>query len=102
MDTINAAVLIVFNLAVLGVIVWTVGGLALRFLGWMWMFFGLAIAVRGAAIGSATGGTYGLALFNVALGAVLWISGHALWALKHGQWRSLTAQKVVRSVSGRS
>lgn len=97
MDFVNAAIVIAFNLAVLGLLIWFVGSIALRFVGWGWMLFGLAIAVNGAANGSATLGTHALALFNVALGAAFWIGGHGLWAAKHGTWKSAIACRIVRS-----
>lgn len=100
MDFVNAAIVIVFNLAVLGLLVWFVGSIALRFVGWGWMLFGLAIAISGAVNGSATFGTHALALFNICLGAAFWLGGHALWAARHGSWRSHTARRVFRVATG--
>lgn len=51
MDFVNAAIVSAFNLAVLGLLAWFVGSVALRFVGWGWMLFGLAIAVNGAPTG---------------------------------------------------
>lgn len=88
MDFVNATVVIVFNLALLILLVWFVGSLALRFVGWGWMLFGGAIAINGAAAGTATAGTYALVLFNVALGFTFWSCGHALYRVRHGHWKS--------------
>lgn len=95
MDFVNAAIVIIFNLAVLGLLVWFVGSIALRFVGWGWMLFGIAIAVSGAANGSATFGTHALALFNIGLGAVFWLGGHALHRVRHGHWKSSILRRVA-------
>lgn len=95
MDALNATVLTAFSLAIVGLLIWFVGSLALRFLGWMWLFFGLAIAINGASTGEATLGTYALALFNVAVGAVFWAAGHTLYRIRHGHWKSAALRRVV-------
>lgn len=88
MDVINTMVLIVFNLAVIGLLVWFVGSLALRFAGWGWIAFGFAVVIGGASSGEATLGTYALGLFNIGLGAAFWACGHALYRARHGHWKS--------------
>lgn len=84
MDVINTTVLTVFQLAMVAALIWFLGGLALRILGWLWIAFGLAVAVVGASSGDATLGTYGLALFNIALGSAFWAAGHGIHRARHG------------------
>lgn len=98
MDLVNAAVVTVFNLAVLGALVWFVGSIALRFVGWGWMIFGGAIAINGAATGSATAGTYALVLFNITLGFTFWFCGHALYRARRGHWKSSVVRGLVSRV----
>lgn len=95
MDVINTMVLITFQLAVLGALLWFIGSLALRFVGLVWIAFGLAIAVGGASAGDATPGTYGLALFNVSVGAMLWAAGHGIHRVRHGYWRSSVMRRLA-------
>lgn len=95
MDAINAAVMIAFQFAMLAALVWFVGSIALRLFGWLWVFFGLAIAFSGAASGDATPGTYALAAFNIVLGVVLWAAGHTIHRVRHGYWKSSVMHRAV-------
>lgn len=95
MDVINTTVLITFQLAVLAALFWFIGSIALRFFGWLWVFFGIAIALGGASTGEATAGTYGLALFNIALGGLLWTSGHAIYRARHHHWKSSVLRRIA-------
>lgn len=101
MDLINTAVLFTFQLAVLAALFWFFGSIALRFVGWMWIFFGIAIALGGASSGDATPSTYGLAMFNIALGAVFWVAGHAVHRARHGYWKSSVMRRVAARVPRR-
>lgn len=101
MDVINTTVLVAFQLAVVAALLWFVGSLALRFIGWMWIAFGLAIAVGGASTGAATPGTYGLALFNITLGAAFWAAGHGIHRARRGYWKSSVMRRVAALVPRR-
>lgn len=95
MDVINTMVLIVFNLVVIGLLVWFVGSLALRFAGWGWIAFGLAVVIGGASSGEATLGTYALGLFNIGLGVTFWACGHALYRVRRGHWKSTLMHRIA-------
>ena len=90
MDVINTAVMITFQFAMLTALVWFVGSIALRLFGWLWVFFGLAIALSGAASGDATPGTYALAAFNIfrhgmslaKIVSMLFVCGMAYWLIQ--------------------
>jgi hypothetical protein len=58
---------------------WVLGGLLLR-LG------GLTFALAGAAVLALSGNANGILVF--AIGAVLWLAGHWLYAQRHGQYKS--------------
>lgn len=59
--------------------VWVLGGLLLR-LG------GLILALGGAGLVALSGNANGILVF--AIGAALWLAGHWLYALRHGQYKS--------------
>lgn len=98
MDLVNSVVVIAFNVAVLALLVWLMGSIALRFVGWAWIAFGVVIVLHGASTGEATPGTYALGAFNVALGTTFWFCGHVLYALRHGQWKSAVAATAVKTL----
>ena len=94
MHAVNLAVTVLVNLAFLGLLVWIAGGRVLRFAGYGFVIFGLAVIATRAGADTATIGTY--VLGNIALGVALWFLGHVLYAAKHGYWRSSTARGVAR------
>lgn len=96
MHTVNVAVTVLVNLAILGLLTWLVGGWILRFAGWGFALFGLAVIATRAGADTATIGTYLLGLGNVLVGAACWLLGHAPYAAKHHHWRSSTAHGIAR------
>lgn len=99
MDSINAVIAFAFNAAIVALLVWLFGSLALRFVGWGWVIFGAAIAFHGASTGTATAGTYALVMFNLALGLFFLFCGHALFALRNGFWKSAAARRVATGLA---
>lgn len=63
--------------------VWVLGGLLLR-------IGGLILALGGAGLVALSGNANGMLVF--AIGAVLWLAGHWLYALRHGQYKSPLAE----------
>ena len=59
--------------------VWVLGGLLLR-------LSGLVLALGGAGLVALSGNANGILAF--AIGAALWLAGHWLYALRHGQYKS--------------
>jgi hypothetical protein len=68
---------------------WLLGGFLLRLGGWMLIFV--------AAIGLAVSGN-GNSVPVAAVGAVLWLLGHAHYGLRRGIWKSRLAQRLWCSV----
>lgn len=79
-------------------------GVAIVLLAGLWLFGGLlargigALLVFAGAIGIATtGDSNGLVV--LALGAILWLAGHWHYALRHEEFKSSFAQRLLsRSV----
>jgi hypothetical protein len=62
---------------------WVFGGLLLR-------LSGLILSLAGAGVVALSGNANGILVF--AIGAVLWLAGHWLYALRHGQYKSPLAE----------
>ncbi|HXS34330.1 MAG TPA: hypothetical protein VN758_11220 [Solirubrobacterales bacterium] len=74
--------MILVDLAILALallIVWILGGLLLR-------IGGLVLALGGAGVVALSGNANGLLVF--AIGGALWLAGHWLFALRHGEYKS--------------
>lgn len=78
------------TLAIVLVLVWTFGGLALRLGGALIVWVGLA--------GLATTGNPN-ALWLVAVGALAWLGGQGHYALRHGAAKSSLAQLLFDAVA---
>lgn len=73
-------ILVDLAIVALGLIcVWVLGGLVLRLIGY-------TLALAGAGVVALTGNANGALVF--AIGVVLWLAGHWLFALRHGQFKS--------------
>jgi hypothetical protein len=74
--------MILVDLAILALVllfVWILGGLLLR-------IGGVVLALGGAGMVALSGNANGLLVF--AIGAALWLAGHWLYALRHGEYKS--------------
>jgi hypothetical protein len=74
--------MILVDLAILALVllvVWVLGGLLLR-------ISGLVLALGGAGMVALSGNANGLLVF--AIGGALWLAGHWLYALRHGEYQS--------------
>jgi hypothetical protein len=65
------------------VCLWVFGGLLLR-------LSGLILSLAGAGVVALSGNANGIVVF--AIGAALWLAGHWLYALRHGQYKSPLAE----------
>ncbi|HEX3563222.1 MAG TPA: hypothetical protein VHU24_10325 [Solirubrobacterales bacterium] len=65
------------------VCLWVFGGLLLR-------LSGLILSLAGAGVVALSGNANGILVF--AIGAALWLAGHWLYALRHGQYKSPLAE----------
>ncbi len=70
-------------------IVWRLGGAVLRLAGG---FFGI-----GGLVATASTGSGPMAVAAV-IGALLWLAGHWLWALRHHYYRSPLARRIFLTV----
>lgn len=74
--------MILVDLAILALVllfVWILGGLLLR-------IGGLVLALGGAGMVALSGNANGLLVF--AIGGALWLAGHWLYAMRHGEYKS--------------
>lgn len=74
--------MILVDLAIVGLVlicVWVLGGLLLRLTG-------LALTLAGAAVIALTGDANGILAF--AVGPLLWLAGHWLYAVRHLEFKS--------------
>lgn len=74
--------MILVDLAILALVllfVWILGGLLLR-------IGGVVLALGGTGMVALSGNANGLLVF--AIGGVLWLAGHWLYALRHGEYKS--------------
>ncbi len=78
------------TLAIVLVLVWTFGGLALRLGGALTLWVGLA--------GLATTGDPN-ALWLVAVGGLAWLGGQGHYALRHGAAKSPLAQRLFEAAA---
>jgi hypothetical protein len=82
--------MILVDLAILALVllfVWILGGLLLR-------IGGLVLALGGAGMVALSGNANGLLVF--AIGGALWLAGHWLYALRHGEYKSPLADFLYR------
>lgn len=71
-------------LAITALTIWTIGSVLLRGIGALTVALGLTLA--------ATGTPAGLAISEI--GALAWLSGHALYATRHHAYRSPLARRI--------
>jgi hypothetical protein len=74
--------MILVDLAILALVllfVWVLGGLLLR-------IGGVVLALGGTGMVALSGNANGLLVF--AIGGALWLAGHWLYALRHGEYKS--------------
>lgn len=74
--------MILVDLAILALVllfVWILGGLLLR-------VGGIVLALGGTGMVALSGNANGLLVF--AIGGALWLAGHWLYALRHGEYKS--------------
>jgi hypothetical protein len=74
--------MILVDLAILALVllfVWILGGLLLR-------VGGVVLALGGTGMVALSGNANGLLVF--AIGGALWLAGHWLYALRHGEYKS--------------
>jgi hypothetical protein len=80
-------ILVDLAIVVLGLLfAWVLAGLLLR-------LSGLILALAGASVIALSGNANGILV--LAIGAALWLAGHWLYALRHGQYKSPLADFLL-------